>query len=127
MRKIFFTLSFGLLFLSCSNVYYVDALLGNDTNSGTSPNEAWASLNKVNASIFQPGDKILFKSGTTYFGQLEPKGSGTKENPILINKYGKGKKPAIHGKGQKLHTLLLHNVEYWEIFLSLLIFRESIT
>lgn len=54
MRKIFFTLSFGLLFLSCSNVYYVDALLGNDTNSGTSPNEAWASLNKVNASIFQP-------------------------------------------------------------------------
>jgi hypothetical protein len=115
MRKIFFTLSFGLLFSNCTKVYYVDSELGNDSNSGTSPNEAWASLNKVNASIFQPGDKILFKSETTYFGQLEPKGSGTKENPILINKYGKGKKPAIHGKGQKLHTLLLHNVEYWEI------------
>tara|TARA_R110002096_G_scaffold434777_1_gene657825 strand:+ start:2441 stop:3925 length:1485 start_codon:yes stop_codon:yes gene_type:complete len=104
-----------LLFSSCSNVYYIDSVLGDDSNSGKSPNKAWSSLKKVNQITFQPGDKILFKSGTIYYGQLEPKGSGIKDKPILINSYGSGKKPAIHGEGEKLHTLLLYNVEYWEI------------
>jgi hypothetical protein len=115
MKNLVFLIFFGLLFSSCKKVYYVDALSGNDSYSGQSPNKPWASLQKVNQTIFQPGDKILFKSGTTYYGQLEPKGSGKKRKPILINQYGKGEKPAIHGKGEKLHTLLLHNVEYWEI------------
>jgi hypothetical protein len=96
-------------------VYYVDSELGNDSNSGTSPDQAWGSLEKVNTAVFEPGDKILFKSGTIYYGQLEPKGSGVKGNPIIINRYGIGKKPAIHGKGEALHTVLLHNVEYWEV------------
>ncbi|MGZ0014778.1 right-handed parallel beta-helix repeat-containing protein [Yeosuana sp. AK3] len=115
MKSIVCILSFLLLFSSCTKVYYVDAVTGNDSNSGKSPSKAWASLQKVNQIIFKPGDKILFKSGTTYFGQLEPKGSGIKEKPILIDRYGLGKKPAIHGKGEKLHTVLLNNVEYWEI------------
>ncbi|MCK5372405.1 MAG: right-handed parallel beta-helix repeat-containing protein, partial [Cyclobacteriaceae bacterium] len=84
-------------------------------NSGYSPQKAWASLDKINSMEFKPGDQILFKAGTEYVGQLEPKGSGVADIPIIINKYGEGKKPAIHGKGKKLHTLLLHNVEYWEI------------
>ena len=106
MKHRLFILSFLLLFSSCRNVYYVDALSGNDFNSGKSPNKAWASLQKVNQMVFQPGDKILFKSGTVYYGQLEPKGSGVKGKPIYINRYGQGKKPAIHGKGEKLYTLL---------------------
>ena len=57
----------------------------------------------------------LFKAGASWEGQLELKGSGTEEAPIQVNKYGEGANPAIHGKGEKLHTLLLHNVEYWEI------------
>jgi len=115
MTTRFFLLSFLLFFYSHAKVYYVDAFAGNNSNSGLSPSKAWASLEKVNQMVFQPGDKILFKSGTTYFGQLEPKGRGAKGNPIFIDRYGKGPRPAIHGKGEKLHTVLLHNVEYWEV------------
>lgn len=115
MKYTIFILSLILLLSGCTNEYYIDSVLGDDFNSGKSPAKAWASIEKVNQSIFQPGDKILFKSGTAYYGQLEPKGSGIKGKPILIDRYGKGKKPAIHGNGEQLHTLLLHNVEYWEI------------
>ncbi len=108
-----------LLFLlaSCgqSGVYYIDSQNGDDTNSGHSSNSAWASLEKVNKTIFQAGDKIYFKAGIEWNGQLEVKGSGSKEAPIQINKYGIGKSPVINGRGEKLHTLLLHNVEYWEV------------
>jgi len=95
--------------------YYVDSNTGNDSNTGFSPKTAWASLEKINSVVFEPGDRILLKAGTEYQGQLEPKGNGNELHPILINRYGTGKNPAIHGFGEKLHTLLLHNVEYWEI------------
>lgn len=97
------------------SIHYVDSKNGNDANDGHSPKSAWASIEKVNRTIFKPGDIILFKSGSSWNGQLELKGSGSVKAPIQINKYGEGKNPAIHGKGQKLHTLLLHNVEYWEV------------
>ncbi len=108
-----------LLFLlaSCgqSGVYYIDSQNGEDTNSGHSSKSAWASLDKVNETQFKAGDKIYFKAGCEWNGQLEVKGSGSKEAPIQINKYGIGKNPVINGRGEKLYTLLLHNVEYWEV------------
>ncbi len=120
MRKSFWVLSslfVFFIFISYQGkaIYYVDSAGGNDKNSGHSPQSAWATLEKVNQTQYKPGDKILFKSGCSWNGQLELKGSGSAETPIQINKYGEGKNPAIHGKGEKLHTLLLHNVEYWEI------------
>ena len=96
-------------------MYYIDSVSGNDKNSGHTPSKAWASLEKVNSVTFKAGDQVLFKAGTQYVGQLELKGSGTEKAPILVNKYGEGSKPAIHGKGEKLHTVLLHNVEYIEL------------
>ncbi|NQU54566.1 MAG: right-handed parallel beta-helix repeat-containing protein [Bacteroidetes bacterium] len=116
MRQLIILL-FVIVFFSCSNEnsYYIDAKKGDDSNSGHSPKSAWVSLEKVNETIFQAGDEILFKAGGSWSGQVELKGSGTAEDPILINKYGVGVNPAINGKGEKLHTLLLHNIEYWEI------------
>ena len=105
----------SLLFIGCSKEYYVDSIQGNDNNSGKSIKHPWKTLKNVNEQIFQPGDKILFKSGTSYTGQLEPKGSGKEGKPITLSSYGSGNKPAIHGDGEKLHTVLLYNVEYWEI------------
>jgi len=115
--KIFSFFIFLFLFISCASksIYYIDAEKGNDTNSGHSPISAWASLEKVNQTEFKPGDKILFKSGSSWNGQLELKGSGSTDAPIQINKYGVGKNHVINGGGEKLHTLLLHNVEYWEV------------
>jgi len=95
--------------------YFVDSNDGNDNNSGTSPGEAWKTLGPVNSTIFVPGDKILFKAGTTYTGQLKPQGSGEPNKPIIIDMYGDGNKPRIDGEGTVLDTLLLENVEYWEV------------
>jgi hypothetical protein len=116
MKKFIIPAIFIFLF-SCTDktVYYIDAESGNNSNSGHSPQSAWATLEKINQTVFNPGDKIYFRAGATWEGQLELKGSGTEEAPIEINRYGAGENPAIHGKGEKLHTLLLHNVEYWEV------------
>lgn len=101
--------------LAFSETYYVDASKGNDKNKGTSKKTAWKSLWKVNQQTFKPGDQILFAANTSYDGQLMPKGSGTKEAVISIDKYGKGDKPLINGLGKKEATLYLYNVEYWEV------------
>ena len=110
-------ISLILLLISCANqsVYYVDAENGNDSNSGHSPQKAWASLEKVNNTTFLPGDHILLKAGSEWDGQLELHGSGVAAAPIKIYRYGKGKNPAIHGEGEKLYTVLLENIEYWEV------------
>ena len=106
-----------LIFGSCSspNLYYIDSQNGNNDYCGHRPEKAWANLDKINEHSFLPGDKILFKAGTYYEGQLNPKGSGTKEQPIIIDTYGEGEKPVIQGQGKHLTTVLLENAEYWEI------------
>jgi len=95
--------------------YYVDSLSGKDGNLGTSAAGAWKTLVKVNATAFSAGDHILFKAGSTWIGQLHPRGSGTEQNPIVIDKYGGEANPVINGAGQFEDAVLLKNQEYWEI------------
>jgi hypothetical protein len=95
--------------------YYVDSASGNNGHNGISPSSAWKTLAKVNATVFSPGDRILFKSGSTWTGQLWPKGSGTESQPIMIDKYGGEAKPVINGNGEAEDAVLLKNQEYWEI------------
>jgi hypothetical protein len=95
--------------------YYVNSGTGSDSNSGTAEASAWKSLAKVDAVTFSPGDRILFKSGDVFTGQLWPKGSGTAGHPIVIDKYGGEKKPTINGADEAEDALLLKNQEYWEI------------
>ncbi|HBE76697.1 MAG TPA: hypothetical protein DDW65_02785 [Firmicutes bacterium] len=94
--------------------YYVDATMGSDSNSGTSTDSAWKSLSKVNATTFGPGDKILFKAGCSWTGQLYPKGSGANGIPIILDMYGFGNKPVIDGSGND-SAVKLYNQQYWEI------------
>jgi hypothetical protein len=103
--------------LSAQSVtYYLDSASGSDTSRGTSPASAWQSLTKVNGKAFQPGDSILFKSGSVWTGQLIPKGSGAEGKPIVVGKYGVGVKPRIDGNGVTGQgTVYLFNAEYWEI------------
>jgi hypothetical protein len=95
--------------------YYVDSMSGRDDNSGVSPSASWKSLSKVNSTTFHPGDRILFKSGAVWTGQLWPKGSGTAEHPISIDKYGGDGLPVINGAGTTENAVLLKNQKYWEI------------
>ena len=98
-----------------NSTYYVDALLGSDSNDGRSKEKPWASLEKVNATVFDPGEKLLLKAGTRYQGRLSPQGSGSALAPIIVDRYGEGAKPLIEAEGQFNEALLLENQEYWEI------------
>jgi len=95
--------------------YYVDADSGSNTNSGSSAESAWKTLEKVNSTTFRPGNRILFKSGSVWTGQLWPKGSGSAERPIFIDKYGGDALPVVNGAGLAEDAVLLKNQEYWEI------------
>ncbi len=116
--KAHFVVAFLLFFvasLTYAKDYYVDAEHGQDSNSGRSEQKAWASLWKVNNKKFKPGDRILFRAGTKYHGQLILKNSGAAEKAIIVSAYGEGEKPQIHGRGWRQYTLLLDSVEYVEV------------
>jgi len=98
-----------------ATTYYVDSVAGADTHSGTSPANAWRSLEKVNATTFQAGDRLLFNAGNTWTGQLHPRGSGNAEHRIEIDRYGNGPRPVIHGGGIQGGAVLLENQQYWNI------------
>ncbi|MBQ6831364.1 MAG: right-handed parallel beta-helix repeat-containing protein [Oscillospiraceae bacterium] len=95
--------------------YYVDSSFGSDDNSGTSEAEPWKSLDKVNAMTFVPGDKILFKAGSVFSGNLHPAGSGEEGYPITVDMYGSGAKPMIISDGTQNAVVCLYNQPYWEI------------
>lgn len=91
--------------------FYVDAKGGNDNNDGMSPDSAFKSLFKVSSKYYQPGDKILFKCGTTFSGTLEIRGDGTESSPILVGSYGEGDKPVIRGRSGRAITLRAYHIK----------------
>jgi parallel beta-helix repeat protein len=92
---------------SFATVYYVSTG-GNDNNTGTSPGEAWQTIDKVNSFVPAPGDSILFNRGDEWSGSITLTVSGITENPIVYGAYGIGKRPVIRGGGEVtgwvLHT-----------------------
>src|SRR5580700_9624671 len=64
--------------------YYVDFAKGADANPGTEERAPWKTIEKVNTSRFQPGDRILLKSGSVWQGQLAPASSGGDGAPVEI-------------------------------------------
>ncbi len=99
---------------AAGSVYYVDAVGGNDSHAGTSAGAAWQTLAKVNGTVFQPGDAILFKADGVWTGTLSPQGSGVQGQPITIDMYGSGRKPLIAGAGAAA-AVYFYNQEQWEI------------
>ena len=87
------------LLFSCSplwaTTYYVDncVTVGSDRNDGTSTSTPWLTINKVNTSIFNPGDSILFEQTCTWYEQLTVKSSGSAGSPITFGAYGTGVLP----------------------------------
>ena len=110
---IVFLLAAALSAAAQQKTYFVSPS-GNDAASGLSIAQAWKSLDKVNATVFQPGDKILFEGGKTWYGQLDLKGSGTAEAPILLASYGEGR-PVINLGRAEGAGILLHNQGGWTI------------
>ena len=75
---------------AAGTTYYVSNT-GNDNNSGTSPSQAWASINKVNSWDYEEGDVVLFNRGDIFRGTI------TARNNMSYGAYGTGDKPAIYG------------------------------
>lgn len=90
--------------------YYIDSNNGNDEDPGISEKKPWKSLARANAQIFKAGDRVAFKRGGKWKGQLLPQGSGTKENPIVFTAYGKGNLPVIAAEGEFKDAVLLKNI-----------------
>lgn len=95
-----------------TSCYYLDAVNGNDSNSGHSEQHAWQSLAKLQSVKLQPGDRVLLKRGTTYTGQLEITGQGTPINRIYIESYGEGDNPCIVGNDTSLYAVRIYNSDY---------------
>ena len=59
--------------------YFVDAKNGDDDNSGKQLDSPWKTIEKINSIIFEPGDNVYFKRGTSYSHGLQINGNGTKD------------------------------------------------
>lgn len=72
--------------------YYV-SVNGSDSNPGTSPEQAWKSVARVNESVLVPGSQILFEGGGTFTGTLKigSETGGDSGNPVRISSYGTGR------------------------------------
>ncbi|UZJ32911.1 right-handed parallel beta-helix repeat-containing protein [Streptomyces endophytica] len=94
--------------------HYVDCAGGSDGAAGTAPTTAWRTLGRASAAAYHPGDRILFRRGTTCTGTFAPTDSGAAGAPLAAGAYGSGAAPRIAGAGARA-AILLDNVEYWEL------------
>jgi hypothetical protein len=76
---------------------------GNDTNSGTSPDQAWRTISKLNSALqsgpIVDGDDIYFNRGDT-FDCTSPSlyirnRDGTASDPMIFGAYGTGADPIL--------------------------------
>ena len=82
------TLVIFLLLSSKAQVYYVSSSQGSDMNNGLSNQTPFQSLEKLNSMQFDAGDTIYFKSGDYWEGMFWLSGSGSLNQPIVIDIYG---------------------------------------
>ncbi len=79
-----------------AGTFYVDAARGDDAGSGAQPETAWRSLARVNRASLAPGDRVLFRRGQAWRGQLVPQ-SGSDQGVITYGAFGEGGKPVLLG------------------------------
>lgn len=99
MREILVLFFLLVSCLASATDYYISSSGDDINNTGLSSSSPWKTLSKVNSifSSINPGDRILFKRGDTFFGTLNITKSGTLTNPIIIGSFGEGSYPVITG------------------------------
>src|SRR5262249_41531984 len=80
--------------------YYVSAA-GDDKREGTSPERAWRTVERANRQSLRPGDRLLFRGGDAFEGNLVVTANGTPSatSPITVGSYGQGKGTIRAGNG----------------------------
>ncbi|MBS1517315.1 MAG: right-handed parallel beta-helix repeat-containing protein [Bacteroidetes bacterium] len=91
----FFTASVNIAY---SATYYISNS-GSDSNNGLSTSTPWATIAKLNSSmsLFTAGDRIFFRRGDVFPGEITMTKSGVSGNEIIIGAYGTGELPVITG------------------------------
>ncbi len=96
--------------------YYVSPT-GNDNNSGTSPSQAWQTVNRVNHASLSPGDGVLFEAGANFSDAvLMPPSSGTQRKPIVFGSYGTGQAVITQGAWFVENDLAFENLGFAATF-----------
>jgi hypothetical protein len=73
----------------CAETYYLSPG-GSDARAGTSPQNAWKTIHRVNKASLQAGDSVLMEGGGSFPGNLLVRASGTANAPITIASFGGG-------------------------------------
>lgn len=78
----------GSLCAADAAVYYISPK-GSDKNSGSSPEQAWRTVEKINRISFSAGDQILFEGGQTFSGPVifDLLDHGLPQSPIVVSSY----------------------------------------
>ena len=112
-----FLLGFG--YSNAQNTYHFSSSAGNDLNDG-SLGSPFQTITKLNGLVLSGGDKIVFKRGDTFVGQLIISHSGTNGAPIVYDSYGTGALPILsgsngdNGTADPLSTIDILDKEYLE-------------
>jgi hypothetical protein len=74
---------------------------GDDAREGISPAQAWRTIARANRQSLRPGDRLLFRGGDAFEGQVAIKTAGTASaaTPIILGSYGQGKATIRAGDG----------------------------
>ena len=88
------------------STYYISPT-GDDNASGASPSEAWQTLDRLNSQTFTPGEEIRFERGGHWLGMFHLKGSGSQNQPIVVDAFGAPNLPAPILDGDGYQTALL--------------------
>lgn len=86
-------LSFPDHFPDTKQVWYLSSN-GDDTASGSSPEEAWCTVAAFDTHEIHSGDAVLFERGGVYRGHFRA------VSGVFYGAYGKGDKPCLYGSAQ---------------------------
>lgn len=101
------------------NIYYFSSSTGNDANVGNEANPL-QTISKLNSLVLTAGDKIMFKKGDTFVGQIIVSYSGSLGSPIIYDSYGIGDLPILtasngsNGIADPLSTIKIIGKQYLE-------------
>lgn len=90
----------GVVNINYATDYYFSSSSGDDNNTtaqAQNPSSPWRSLEKLNSisNSLKAGDRILFKKGDVFIGNLKISRGGSSGTPIIYTSYGSGAKPVI--------------------------------
>lgn len=98
VQKLLFSMFLlAAIYSTAQTTYYFSSSDGNDANSGISSGSPLQTVAKLNELTLLAGDKVLFKKGDTFIGEIIINHSGAENEPIIYDSYGTGEKPILSG------------------------------